>query len=169
MQLTLLGTGCPKVDYKRFGPANLISTSKTHILVDCGSGVTQRLNQLNICTSKINALFLTHLHSDHVVDLYQLIISSWHSYRTKPWFIYGPTGTKKFVKKLMNTWKDERTLRIRYEKRESIEAFNMSIQLKKHWNSTEHKMICWHHITIQVLILHTPRGSYIEKACLTEM
>ena len=127
MQLTLLGTGCPKADYKRFGPANLISSSKTNILVDCGSGVTQRLNQLNICTSKINALFLTHLHSDHVVDLYQLIISSWHSYRTKPWLIYGPIGTKKFVKKLMHTWKDERTLRIRYEKRESIEAFNLKV------------------------------------------
>jgi hypothetical protein len=28
MELTLLGTGCPKVDYKRFGPANLISTNK---------------------------------------------------------------------------------------------------------------------------------------------
>ncbi len=127
MQLTLLGTGCPKVDYKRFGPANLVSSSKAHILVDCGSGVTQRLNQLNICSSKINALFLTHLHSDHVVDLYQLIISSWHSYRTKPWLIYGPIGTKKFVNKLMNTWEDERNLRIRYEKRESTKAFNLKI------------------------------------------
>ena len=127
MQLTLLGTGCPKVDHKRFGPSNLVSSSKAHILVDCGSGVTQRLNQLKICSSKINALFLTHLHSDHVIDLYQLIISSWHSYRTKPWLIYGPIGTKKFIKKLMNTWKDERNLRIRYEKRESTEAFNLKI------------------------------------------
>ena len=59
MQLTLLGTGCPKVDHKRFGPSNLVSSSKAHILVDCGSGVTQRLNQLKICSSKINALFLT--------------------------------------------------------------------------------------------------------------
>ena len=47
MELMLLGTGCPKVDFKRFGPSNLISTKKTKILVDCGSGVTQRLNQSN--------------------------------------------------------------------------------------------------------------------------
>ena len=62
MKITLLGTGCPKVDFKRFGPANLISTTKTNILVDCGSGVTQRLEQANYSTTSINALFLTHLH-----------------------------------------------------------------------------------------------------------
>ena len=42
MYLTLLGTGCPSVDSKRFGPSNLITTKHTKILVDCGSGVTQR-------------------------------------------------------------------------------------------------------------------------------
>ena len=127
MQLILLGTGCPSVDYKRFGPANLVSTSHSSILVDCGSGVTQRLKEAKISSADIDALFLTHLHSDHVVDLYQLIISSWHSYRTKSWRIYGPRGTKKFVKKLMDVWKDERTLRIKYEKRSSIQAFNVQV------------------------------------------
>ena len=127
MELTLLGTGCPKVDYKRFGPANLISSKKTKILVDCGSGITQRLDQIKIPSSKIDALFLTHLHSDHVVDLYQLIISSWHSYRTIPWKIYGPKGTKKFVKKLMDAWKDERDQRIKYEARSSVQAFKIIV------------------------------------------
>ena len=128
MELTLLGTGCPKVDHKRFGPANLISTKMTKILVDCGSGVTQRLDQINISTADIDALFLTHLHSDHVIDLYQLIISSWHSYRSKPWKLYGPKGTKKFVSNIMNAWQDERTQRIKYEKRSSTKAFNIIVK-----------------------------------------
>ena len=128
MELTLLGTGCPKVDYKRFGPANLISTKVTNILVDCGSGITQRLDQLNISTADIDALFLTHLHSDHVIDLYQLIISSWHSYRTKPWKLYGPKGTKKFVSRIMNAWQEERTQRIKYENRSSTKAFNIIVK-----------------------------------------
>ena len=127
MQLILLGTGCPSVDYKRFGPANLVSTKKSSILVDCGSGVTQRLKEAKVSSADINALFLTHLHSDHVVDLYQLIISSWHSYRMKSWKIFGPRGTKKFVKKLMDTWKDERMLRIKNEQRSSIKAFNLEV------------------------------------------
>ena len=127
MQLTLLGTGCPSVDYKRSGSANLISTKNTRILIDCGSGVTQRLNQAKISSTNIDALFLTHLHSDHVVDLYQLIISSWHSYRIKPWKIYGPKGTKKFVKKIMAAWAEERKQRISYESRASIKAFDVQI------------------------------------------
>ena len=128
MRLTLLGTGCPKVDHKRFGPANLISTKKTNILVDCGSGVTQRLEKAGVSSANVSALFLTHLHSDHVIDLYQLIISSWHSYRTKPWLIFGPKGTKRFVKNIMEAWKEERTQRIKYEKRSSIKAFEIKVK-----------------------------------------
>ena len=127
MLLTLLGTGCPKVDHKRFGPSNLVSTKKANILIGCGSGVTQRLEEMKISTADIDALVLTHLHSDHVVDFYQLIISSWHSYRTKSWKIYGPKGTKKFLNKIMHAWIEERNLRIQYEARSSIDAFKLDI------------------------------------------
>ena len=127
MELTLLGTGCPSVDYKRFGPSNLVSTKLAKILVDCGSGITQRLHELKVSSADIDVLLFTHLHSDHAVDLYQLIISSWHSYRIKPWKIYGPKGTKKFVKKIMDAWADERKLRIAYESRASAKAFNIQV------------------------------------------
>ena len=127
MKLTLLGTGCPSVDHKRFGPSNLITTNKAKILVDCGSGITQRLHQLKVSSANIDALLFTHLHSDHAIDLYQLIISSWHSYRVKPWKIYGPKGTKKFVNKIMDAWADERKLRISYEARASTKAFKIDV------------------------------------------
>ena len=127
MELTLLGTGCPSVDHKRFGPSNLVSTKNTKILVDCGSGITQRLHELEVSSADIDALLFTHLHSDHAVDLYQLIISSWHSYRISPWKIYGPKGTKKFVKKIMDAWADERKLRISYEARASAKAFDIQV------------------------------------------
>ena len=127
MELTLLGTGCPSVDHKRFGPSNLISTKTAKILVDCGSGITQRLHELKVSSADIDALLFTHLHSDHAVDLYQLIISSWHSYRIKPWKIYGPKGTKKFVNKIMDAWADERKLRISYEVRASVKAFDIDV------------------------------------------
>ena len=127
MKLTLLGTGCPSVDFKRCGSSNLISTKSTKILVDCGSGVTQRLNQSKNSSANIDALLLTHLHTDHVIDLYQLIISSWHSDRTSKWKIYGPKGTKQFVDKIFLAWKSERKLRISYEKRKSSKALNYKV------------------------------------------
>ena len=127
MKIILLGTGCPSVDPNRYGPSNLIYTNNTKILIDCGSGITQRLFQSGYQGSEIDYLLLTHLHSDHVVDFYQLIISSWHQYRKKPWKIIGPLGTKKFINQIMDSWQDERNLRIEYEKRESINAFELEI------------------------------------------
>ena len=55
MKLTLLGTGCPSIDYKRYGSANLICSKKAKILIDCGSGVTQRLNQSGHSSAEIDA------------------------------------------------------------------------------------------------------------------
>ena len=98
-KLILLGTGCPSPSHLRYGPSSLISYDGINYLIDAGSGVTQRLSEVGIKPGEIDYFFITHLHSDHIVDLYQLIISSWHSYRIKPWKIYGPRGTKKFVKK----------------------------------------------------------------------
>ena len=148
MQLTLLGTGCPKVNYRRFGPANLISTLKVKILIDCGSGVTQRLEQIKISSANIDALLLTHLHSDHVVDLYQLIISSWHSYRCKPWKIYGPKGTKEFVQSLMQAWKVERGQRIKYERRSSTKAFNIKVQEFKKYGKIKIKDLIFEYFEV---------------------
>ena len=148
MQLTLLGTGCPKIDCHRFGPANLISTSKVKLLIDCGSGVTQRLEQAKVSSTKIDALLLTHLHSDHVVDIYQLIISSWHLYRSKPWKVYGPKGTKRFIKSIMKAWKIEKEQRIKYEKRFSTKAFNIKIQEFKKYGKIKIKDLVFEYFEV---------------------
>lgn len=128
MELTLLGTGCPSVDLDRHGPANLVDGgADARILVDCGSGVTHRLLEAGCPGGDIDALLLTHLHSDHIVDLFQLIISSWHQGRERPQRVFGPPGTKRFVDGLMNLWKPELTQRIEHEKRPSTEALSVEV------------------------------------------
>ena len=96
-------------------------------LVDCGSGVTQRLIGAGSAGRDIDAVFLTHLHSDHVVDLYQLIVSSWHQGRTRPPQIYGPAGTRHFVDAIMGAWRRELDLRIAHERRPSTAALEPNI------------------------------------------
>jgi ribonuclease Z len=126
MELVLLGTGCPSVDLDRHGPANLVDGGPgSRLLVDCGSGVTHRLLEAGCPGSEIDALLLTHLHSDHIVDLFQLIISSWHQGRVYPQKIFGPPGTHKFVNGLMELWKPELDQRIAHEKRPSIDALSV--------------------------------------------
>jgi ribonuclease Z len=76
MEIVLLGTGCPQCDPARRGPSNLVRARERRFLVDCGSGVTQRLVEAGSRGADIDALFLTHLHTDHVVDFYQLVVSA---------------------------------------------------------------------------------------------
>jgi ribonuclease Z len=128
MELTLLGTGCPSIDLNRHGPANLVDGGPgCRLLVDCGSGVTHRLLAASCPGSEIDALLLTHLHSDHIVDLFQFIISSWHQGRDRPQSIFGPPGTRQYVDGLMALWAPELEQRINYEKRPSIAALDIDV------------------------------------------
>ena len=127
MELTLLGTGCPRVDADRYGPANLVRHRGLSILVDCGSGVTQRLLGAGSRGADIDALLLTHLHSDHIVDLFQLVMSSWHQGRDRPQVVYGPTGTRRYVNAMLSLWKPEIEQRIAHERRPSARALEIEV------------------------------------------
>jgi ribonuclease Z len=125
--VTLLGTGCPVVSPRRYGAGTLVECGGKTILVDIGSGVTQRLVEAGKSGKDVDALLLTHLHSDHLVDLYQFIISSWHQNRDRPQVIWGPPGTRAFVTAQMEAWRPERELRITFEQRTSTAAFDIEV------------------------------------------
>jgi ribonuclease Z len=125
LEIVLLGTGCPQCDPDRRGPANLVRARGRQFLVDCGSGVTQRLVEAGSKGADLEALFLTHLHTDHLVDFYQLVISSWHQGRTRRPRVFGPPGTRAFVEGTMALWEVERAQRIAHEQRGSIAAFDI--------------------------------------------
>jgi ribonuclease Z len=127
MRVTLLGTGCPQADPRRFGPASLVCAGERRFLIDCGSGVTQRLLGAGSSGAELDAVLLTHLHSDHVIDLYQLIISSWHQGRDRPQRIFGPPGTRAFAQATMELWRREREQRIAWERRPSVAALELDI------------------------------------------
>jgi ribonuclease Z len=101
IKVTLLGTGTPQPIMERFGPSILVQAGNENLLFDAGRGCLQRLRQLNIPYSKLNALFLTHLHSDHIVGLPDLWLTGWLvSERLTPMPVYGPAGTADMVKYL---------------------------------------------------------------------
>jgi ribonuclease Z len=127
MEIVFLGTGCPVVSTERYGPAQLILSEAAKILVDCGSGVTQRLVAAGTPGCALDALLLTHLHSDHLVDLYQLVVSSWHQGRERPLPVYGPPGTRRYVEGLMALWEPELSQRIAHEKRPSTAALQVEV------------------------------------------
>jgi len=127
MHLTLLGTGCPAVHAQRYGPAQIVRHGDTKLLVDCGSGVTQRMAQAGFSGRDIDAVLLTHLHSDHIIDLFQLVISSWHQGRDRPQRVFGPPGTYSYVDGLVSLWQSEMERRIEHERRPSALALQTEV------------------------------------------
>ena len=98
IEVTLLGTGRPDPTMDRFGPATLVRAGGATLLFDAGRGVSQRLWQLKIPLGDVDALFLTHLHSDHTVGIPDLWLTGWlpapFGGRREPLKVWGPEGTK---------------------------------------------------------------------------
>jgi ribonuclease Z len=98
IEITLLGTGSPLVDPQRAGPATLVQAGGTTLLFDCGRGVLMRAAAAGVQASGLTALVLTHLHSDHITDLNDVITSRWvTTFEPSPLRVVGPPGTAAVV------------------------------------------------------------------------
>ena len=95
-----LGTGGPRVDPQRAGPATLVSIGDEHLLFDAGRGVTVQLARAGIAMGTLRHVFVTHHHFDHIGDLYDVMLSSWFEGRREPLTIHGPPDTRRLVNAL---------------------------------------------------------------------
>jgi len=99
LKVVLLGTGGgPAVNLEQFGASTLIEAGSERFLFDCGRGATLRLTQVGVPIGSISRLFLTHLHSDHVVQIPDLLLTGWAgSGRRIPLEVWGPEGTREMM------------------------------------------------------------------------
>ncbi len=117
MRITLLGTGTPPVSTTQFGAATLIEAGGHALLFDCGRGCGIRLMQARPkLYKKINRLFLTHMHSDHMVGVPDIYMNGWLLGRTSPFYAYGPVGTGHFMTGLKKAFQPDVYTRNELEK-----------------------------------------------------
>ena len=98
IEVVLLGTGNPLPDRDRAGAATLVRAGGRTMLVDAGRGVCLRLAAAGVVPIMLDAILLTHLHSDHICDLNDVVTTHWvMSQAPTPVRIFGPPRTNEVV------------------------------------------------------------------------
>lgn len=91
--VTLGSKGGPAI--RPHGPSptsSLLELGSRTIVVDCGLGVTRGLTDAGITLKTLDLVFITHLHSDHVLELGPLIHTAWTAGLATPVRVFGPAG-----------------------------------------------------------------------------
>ena len=103
MEIVLLGTGSPIPDANRAGPATLLKIGELeHLLVDTGRGCVMRMAGAGSLPGFLSGVLITHLHSDHLTDLNDVITTRWvMTFEPTPLTIVGPVGTNAVVEHIM--------------------------------------------------------------------
>lgn len=114
IRVTLLGTGCPPPAMNRFGPSTLVEAGEQKFIFDAGRGALQRLKELAVPWQSIQGVFLTHLHSDHVVGFPDLWLTGWLIVpgRNAPLHVWGPRGTTAMMSHLKQAFEFDINIRI---------------------------------------------------------
>lgn len=120
-KVTLLGTGTPIPDPDRFGPSTLVEAGNQKLLFDAGRGATIRLRQISASKAtimtKVDALFLTHYHSDHTLGIPDLWLTGWlGNSRKEPFRVIGPVGAKSLMAGLESAYALDIKIRLEDEK-----------------------------------------------------
>lgn len=106
MRLTVLGSGTAVPVPDRFPAGYLVEHDQSKVMVDCGPGSLRRLAQAGVNPKQLDAVLLTHYHTDHCADLAALLFAlrSPHLSNRPPLTIYGAAGLKRLVEKLTEAW-----------------------------------------------------------------
>lgn len=99
MRVTVLGSGTPEPYARRASSGYLVETGNEKLLFDCGGGVMGRLLEIGLRPADIDILFLTHLHSDHMMDYARLVHAAWDT-GAPPLTVYGPAPIAQISERL---------------------------------------------------------------------
>jgi ribonuclease Z len=95
--VTILGSSSALPTSERFPTAHLLNANERFFLIDCGEGTQIQLRKFRIRLGKINHIFISHLHGDHIFGLFGLISSFNLIGRTATLHIYGPDQIEELI------------------------------------------------------------------------
>ncbi len=96
-EVTILGSSSATPVHNRNPTAQLLNCNERFYLIDCAEGTQQQMIKFNLKASKIDYIFISHLHGDHYFGLIGLLSSMHLNGRIKPLYIYGPAALKEIL------------------------------------------------------------------------
>ena len=121
-QIILLGVkGGPAIRQGGAMPtSSLLQIANQNILIDCGIGVARSTVEAGVSLLDIDAIFITHLHSDHVLELGPLIYTAWTTGLKRKVRVYGPPGIEAYWECFLQSMSFDHAIRLEDEKRPPI-------------------------------------------------
>src|SRR6478735_5349229 len=111
IELTILGNSSATPTLNRFPSAQYLNMLDHHILIDCGEGTQMQLRRYKIRKSKLQYIFISHVHADHILGLPGMLFSMNLNSRVDPIHIFGPAS----VFEIIDLFMKHSDTRLRYE------------------------------------------------------
>ena len=113
LHVGLCGAGSPLQDNARSGPCTLVIAGKRVFLFDAGASASRNLTRMGFNPGDLEALFLTHFHSDHIDGLGEVMLQRWGGgSHSDPLPVYGPTGIEGVLAGFMQAYTPDKGYRV---------------------------------------------------------
>ncbi len=122
MDLLFLGFNSALPTANKHSTSQLLKVDESYYIIDCGEGMQAQLRRAKMKFSKINHIFISHLHGDHVFGLVGLVSSLNLLGRDKPLYIFGPKGIQELIETQLKLSHSHRTYPLIFKELESQES-----------------------------------------------
>lgn len=141
--VTILGNNSAIPSHNRHPTAQVLQTKDQLVLIDCGEGTQMQMSLYKIKRSRINHIFISHLHGDHYFGLIGLLNSLSLNKRTNDLHIYGPEKLQSIIEIQIDASGNGFPFTIHFHKLEKEEILLETKKLSVECFKVNHRIECW--------------------------
>lgn len=124
-RVVLTGTGVPVPTPDRAGAGTFVEVDGVRLQVDAGRGTVMRLTGANVALPSIDAILLTHHHSDHLTGLADLVLTRWIGGANDTTIIAPAGPAARFAAGVLDQWQDDIAVRIEHAGHDGAPTINV--------------------------------------------